>query len=528
LNTIRTDNNLIPTGPSAAAPAAPLPTVQEATLGAQALLSGSEIQAHQQYYAVLGASSGEISNVSSWLPPVPGDGLPPQFMQGMQVLCATSPREGDNDEASAVRQQYREAWSALQDDVRSAEELARQLGPGTHPYGPNETVDIQQNGKELTVTIRRQNQSSKTIQWQEHDKNGKLVKTCASIEVGADGTLTFTNADQSQTEDFTDGAALSYDQDGNVSRYQYADGSAVQYSYTNGLVTEVQDRDGTIWKRGGDGLFHQFNQAGQPTGFIEPPSHFIPPTTETNLYGVDPSGLGKLFGALGPDPDDIEQGDLGDCYFLSSVAALAKDDPQAIRNMIRDNHDGTFTVTFPGDPSHPVTVEGPTDEELKRFAHDKDGVWVAVLEKAHRYYTERVAADPGGDPSQALELLTGKKFDTESVAASNGSVSDAQVATMLTKSMQSGQEVVAWSPPNPKNGPPATKVVPSHAYTVLNYDAATQTVTLRNPWGTLGFDGKKIPSLHDEGGGVFTVSLDDFRKNFCNMSIEAPSAAGQG
>lgn len=41
--------------------------------------------------------------------------------------------------------------------------------------------------------------------------------------------------------------------------------------------------------------------------------------------------------------------------------------------------------------------------------------------------------------------------------------------------------------------------VPTHAYTVLSYDAGSDQVTLRNPWGT-----------HPDPNGVFTVSLADF------------------
>jgi hypothetical protein len=54
---------------------------------------------------------------------------------------------------------------------------------------------------------------------------------------------------------------------------------------------------------------------------------------------------------FGPDGDnisyqDINQGQTGDCYFLSSLGELAKNDPNFVRNMITYNGDGTYTVTL--------------------------------------------------------------------------------------------------------------------------------------------------------------------------------------
>lgn len=43
---------------------------------------------------------------------------------------------------------------------------------------------------------------------------------------------------------------------------------------------------------------------------------------------------------------DVGQGDLGDCFFLASLAAFAKTDPDGVRRAITDNHDGTYSVSF--------------------------------------------------------------------------------------------------------------------------------------------------------------------------------------
>ena len=45
-------------------------------------------------------------------------------------------------------------------------------------------------------------------------------------------------------------------------------------------------------------------------------------------------------------PNDVTQGQLADCYLLSSLAAVAQARPDLIRNIIKQNSDGSYTVTF--------------------------------------------------------------------------------------------------------------------------------------------------------------------------------------
>ena len=45
-----------------------------------------------------------------------------------------------------------------------------------------------------------------------------------------------------------------------------------------------------------------------------------------------------------PCLDDIKQGYIGDCYLLAAITSMINKDPSKIKNMIRDNKDGTATV----------------------------------------------------------------------------------------------------------------------------------------------------------------------------------------
>lgn len=135
---------------------------------------------------------------------------------------------------------------------------------------------------------------------------------------------------------------------------------------------------------------------------------------------------------------DVEQKELGDCYFLAPLAEIAKNDPEKIRAMISPNDkppaDGVYTVTFKktdfeiqfdkvfGDDSETITVEVTASfpvykgTESTAYAGFGDGeIWVALIEKAYaKVMSEELEQKSsyetiggGGPPSNALDLLVG-------------------------------------------------------------------------------------------------------------------------
>jgi uncharacterized protein with LGFP repeats len=107
---------------------------------------------------------------------------------------------------------------------------------------------------------------------------------------------------------------------------------------------------------------------------------------------------GVLFGPAGPRSLDIDQGALGDCYLLASLASIAAKNPQAIRDMIIDNGDDTYTIRFfrEGQAEY-VTVDRflPTNSEgalvfalggraasLSAVDAAVSPLWFALIEKA--------------------------------------------------------------------------------------------------------------------------------------------------
>ncbi len=233
----------------------------------------------------------------------------------------------------------------------------------------------------------------------------------------------------------------------------------------------------------------------------------------------------SLYGSSDPmdsiKPDAIHQGGIGDCYFLAAMGSLAATNPQAIKDMIKDNGNGTYTVTFPGDKKHPVTVKAPTDAELALYVKSGNyGVWPAVLEKAYgdwkRDTTIPQEGAGGGDQIDVgIDILTGKKTDKHKIK----DYSEDELGKMLTDAFRNGESITTDCWNNPKNAR-GGDLPTGHAYSVIGYDASTGMVTIRNPWGSGELKDENGRPLDGKNDGVFTMSLKEYRERFKNIAIE--------
>lgn len=222
----------------------------------------------------------------------------------------------------------------------------------------------------------------------------------------------------------------------------------------------------------------------------------------------------------GISPEDIKQGALGDCYLLSGLSALAQVNPQAIRDAIKENADGTFTVRFHkdsflglfgrGQKPIEVTVDAdfPTkDGKTQLYTKAKDGeLWPLVIEKAYAKLDggyQRVGV--GGSPCTIWQALTGKAGAmTANLVEGQGSL-----FRKLQTALNEKRPVAASTAPILKNYE-GTGLSKGHVYAILGVSEkdGQRFVTLRNPWGHTepGKDGKD--------DGVFTMPLAEFKKQF--------------
>jgi len=211
-----------------------------------------------------------------------------------------------------------------------------------------------------------------------------------------------------------------------------------------------------------------------------------PATTDGSTYqdfSSDP-----LFSTAGPSENDIRQGDIGDCFFLSTLSAVAKVDPQRIRQSMLEMSDGTYLVQFTrGNSKVYIHIDGklPTFDGQLDYAQlgAQNSTWVALMEKAFVVFNGKpnsYSSIDGGWMDSAFSALGGQPADI---------ISAANPASLLaqTTSLLAAGKAVTFGVETPADGAP---LLSDHAYTVdsvvTDSTGAVVGLRLRNPWGVDG------------------------------------------
>jgi Ca2+-binding RTX toxin-like protein len=242
-----------------------------------------------------------------------------------------------------------------------------------------------------------------------------------------------------------------------------------------------------------------------------------------NIADPSDSGLKSSFSSLplfasdGPSKNDITQGALADCWLLATFSAVAKADPNRIRQSIVELGDGSYAVQFMrnGAPMYyRVDGELPTDSSgTLRFARlgHQGATWVAILEKAWAFFRrgENTYNSLGwGWPDQPFDA-----FGATANVEHRADASALDYLNYIAGQLAAGKAVTAGSNNTIVGTCPC---VGSHVYTVesVNFGWVGDSylpvsITLRNPWGNdgAGNDG-------NAADGYVTVTGEQFRQNF--------------
>ena len=241
--------------------------------------------------------------------------------------------------------------------------------------------------------------------------------------------------------------------------------------------------------------------------------------------------------------EDIAQGLLGDCYFLTALSALSNY-PYLIKSLFRTDEfndmgyyevilfiDGEWQVVFVDD--YIVYYEGDEYEPFIPYAQPhNDELWTMILEKAWAKVNGGFALINGGLVRDALIALTGfpsivylhnpDKIDELFEKIEDGTVQN----TIMSVGSRNLTAVK-------KRG-----IEKGHAYTILegkSYekdDSYLDLIKVRNPWGEGEWNGdwsdksnkwtpelKKYFGFVDEDDGIFWISSNDYVANFASTSI---------
>ncbi|MCA8987281.1 MAG: hypothetical protein KDA78_06555, partial [Planctomycetaceae bacterium] len=216
--------------------------------------------------------------------------------------------------------------------------------------------------------------------------------------------------------------------------------------------------------------------------------------TYRNFSGND------LFSSRGPDMEDVVQGELGDCYFLAGLGAIAEDSPHAIRQSIVDFNDGTYGVRYGNsfyrlDSDLPVSSSSSTTPAYAKLGRG-NSMWVAIAEKAwahHRRGQNSYASTEGGWSVEVNQAF--RSSSTFNVSLGRFSSATA-LGNYIYNKFRNNEAVTVGFTGNKKAG--NGELITGHMYTVAgvnrNSYGTVTSIMLRNPWGV---DGATVEGADD-------------------------------
>ncbi len=215
------------------------------------------------------------------------------------------------------------------------------------------------------------------------------------------------------------------------------------------------------------------------------------------------------------NPNMIKQQGIGDCWLLAGLGAVARDDPQFIRDHMRLNGDGTWTVTMykDGDPVE-ITVEPTVAAEGVVDPSDRPS-WASVYEKAAAEYWGGSYEDVvGGYSSDAFAAITGATPSK----TSEGSLADLKDRLAAGPVALGTENESTWWPFDDEVDD--SRIVPNHAYIVDKVEERDGELKVHviNPWGP-------GPNLQTDGTnkvGDMWLTEKQYKDNFYAV-YSAPS-----
>lgn len=244
------------------------------------------------------------------------------------------------------------------------------------------------------------------------------------------------------------------------------------------------------------------------------------------------------------EPADIMQVSLGNCYFLSAIAALTEN-PSFIESLFltKDvNQNGFFEILMFIDKEWKIVFVDcyfPIIKGTKTFIYskpNKNELWLILLEKAWAKVNGSYENTIGGWPSDPFICFTGcscEKIRVDSIRSNIEFFKEKLLFSDQSNFMMCASTSKERLNLNSKSHEECG-LVRSHAYTLINtYNIKKDFILkIRNPWGCKEWNGDwsdssslwtkeitKILLKESKEDGIFYISINDFINYFDIINI---------
>ena len=213
-----------------------------------------------------------------------------------------------------------------------------------------------------------------------------------------------------------------------------------------------------------------------------------------------------LFSEGGPKMEDVQQGYIGDCWLMASLASIVKNNPKTIENIMKDNEDGTVDVTLQRESEsgrfkkEVYTVKKSLFRikqglfSLGVMSESQENIWVQMIEKAFSAYFAKgnesinyYNIDGGGsDNKDAFKIILGKEakgyYRSDALSGDRKELFERIKGALDSKiplyyAVGKKEDVV--------KDVDGDKLITTHAFSLIGAEEkdGRYYITLRNPWG---------------------------------------------
>ncbi|OMJ74268.1 hypothetical protein SteCoe_26858 [Stentor coeruleus] len=286
--------------------------------------------------------------------------------------------------------------------------------------------------------------------------------------------------------------------------------------------------------------------------YIDP---YFPPT-EYSIYGTEIHDLEEIIwkrpheflqGQIevfqgGIKKSDIKQGDLGDCWLLSTIASLADHSERIWKIFLNPEYSQQnfyrLRICKDGEWQN-VTVDNfipcyVKDGKPVFSKHNENELWVMILEKAYAKAYGSYLALKGGSAKDSFENLTGCPAELFRLKKNKDKIKSGEFWDNLKEWKKSGRCLIAGT----KSDTVADDyggVSANHCYAVSRIEEVNgfKLMRLRNPWGYFEWNGswseysaewteemiEILKPKFDANDGAFWMNFEDFVDNFEDIAV---------